>query len=99
MKLSRFTQEQIIGVLKEYQAGATMPLLRKPVTKVVVVQWPCGTAVRYRSPRVRAMFVEDPSGASLEDRTRRPDTKPLRRSATRDTRRDRRSHTFLQINR
>ena len=25
MKRSRFTQEQIIGVLKEYQAGATAP--------------------------------------------------------------------------
>ena len=30
MKRSRFTQEQIIGVLKEYQAGATVPdLCRK----------------------------------------------------------------------
>ncbi|CAH0174259.1 hypothetical protein ROS9278_01275 [Roseomonas sp. CECT 9278] len=27
MKRSRFTQEQIIGVLKEHQAGATAPEL------------------------------------------------------------------------
>ena len=31
--------------------GATMPLLRSPATKVVVFQWPCGTAMRRRSPR------------------------------------------------
>ena len=35
--------------------GATMPLLRSPATKVVVVQWPCGTATRSRSPRRAAV--------------------------------------------
>jgi hypothetical protein len=31
--------------------GATMPLLRRPATKVVVFQWPCGIAARRRWPR------------------------------------------------
>jgi hypothetical protein len=31
--------------------GATTPLLRMPAISVVVFQWPCGTAMRRRSPR------------------------------------------------
>jgi hypothetical protein len=31
--------------------GAVMPVRRRPAVKVVVFQWPCGTAARHRSPR------------------------------------------------
>ena len=40
-----------------------MPDSRRPAVKVVVFQWPCGTAARHRSPhgarpRKRAIFVD-----------------------------------------
>lgn len=43
-------------------SGATVPVLRKPATSVVVLRWPCGKPIRRRSrflqhPCVRAMFV------------------------------------------
>ncbi len=43
--------------------GAAMPDNRRPAVKVVVFQWPWGTAARHRSPhgarpRSRAIFVE-----------------------------------------
>jgi hypothetical protein len=31
-------------------SGATMPLSRNPAIKVVVRQWPCGTAATKRAP-------------------------------------------------
>jgi hypothetical protein len=51
--------------------GATIPSWRKPATKVIVFQCPCGTDATNRSPRkqrplTRTMFV-------LETRHLRPD--------------------------
>ena len=30
--------------------GATMPVMRRPATSVVVLRWPCGKPIRNRSP-------------------------------------------------
>ena len=30
--------------------GATMPVMRRPATSVVVLRWPCGNPIRSRSP-------------------------------------------------
>ena len=60
-------------------SGATTPSWRSPATKVVVFQWPCGTALTSRSPRGRP-----PPGP--RHRRRRPgfvdEDQPLRREPT-----------------
>jgi putative transposase len=59
MKRSRFTQEQIIGVLKEHQAGATAPdLCRKHgIREATFYAWrsKCGGMVVSRARKLKSL--------------------------------------------
>lgn len=63
MKRKRFTEEQIIGVLKEYAAGATMPELarRHGVAENTLYRWKAkyGEMDVSEAKRLRELEVEN----------------------------------------